>query len=48
MLFIGLALVVGVFVHQRLRRDAAVIPVTRFHARPAEEADLGAPEVDLA
>ena len=48
MLFIGLTLVVGVFVHQRLRRNAAVIPVTRFHARPAEEAHLAAPEIDLA
>lgn len=47
-LFIGLALVVGVFVHQRLRRNAAVIPLTRFHARPVEEAHLAAPEVDLA
>ena len=48
MLFIGLSLVVGVFVHQRLRRTAAVIPLTRFHARPAQEAPLAAPEVDLA
>ena len=47
-LFIGLALVVGVFVHQRLRHNAAVIPVTRFHARPAEAAHFAASEVDLA
>ncbi len=52
-LFIGLTLVVGVFVHQRLRRDATVIPVTRFSARPAQAAHaqaahLAAPETDLA
>jgi urea carboxylase system permease len=46
-LFIALTLIVGVFVHQRLRRNAEVIPVTSFRTRPAEAADF-APEADLA
>jgi hypothetical protein len=47
-LFIGLTVVVGIFVHQRMRRYVAVIPVTRFQALPVGPAHLAAPDVDLA
>jgi amino acid transporter len=44
-LFIGLSLVAGFAVHQRLRGNFSLIPQARFRPRPAE---LAASEADLA